>query len=37
VEGRDHYIRSVEGRNAVKALEEEDMYNDAHTSHTSEY
>jgi hypothetical protein len=35
-EGQDHHIRSVEGRNAVKALEEEDTYNDAHTSHTPE-
>jgi len=34
---RDHYIRSVEGRNAVKASEEEDTYNDAHTIHTSEH
>ena len=34
---RDHYIRSVEGRNAVKALEEEDTYNDAHTIHMSEH
>ena len=37
MEDRDHCIRSVEGRNAVKALEEEGMYNDAHTSHTSEH
>ena len=36
-ERRNRYIRSVEGRNVVKALEEEDMYNDAHTTHTPEY
>lgn len=36
-ECRDHYIRSVESRDVVKASEEEDMYNDVHTIHTPEH
>jgi len=36
-EGRVHCIHSVEGRNAVKALEGVDKYNGVHTSYTSEH
>ena len=36
-EGLVHCTRSVEGKNAEKALEGEDKYNGAHTSHMPEH
>lgn len=36
-EGREHYIRFVEGKNVVRASEGEGKYSGAHTNYTTEH